>query len=856
MRGFSAVSLLACAAVSAAVGGVSLARAQASSVPIDAAEVGAALSRAAVIDLGMRPSATTDDYLIAADALWVAHTLRPADAETARLVSAAAWSAGDRELLLDATRAVIRADPADTVAQLRLISANINARQTVAERLEAYDRFLSAVRSLDPSIRSRLALDAALLLRETGDTAGFERRLRESADLDPTNKDAVSLAARTFSGPDAGVEEIASWQIRLLYADPLDPHVHLAVARICAGQGAMDPAERFLANAIQLFSRGTGDIPVSMREEQLALQWPRLGSREILDRLNGPLLDARNQAATAIKARREANEPTTDLREPMEIRYEPGIERIRLLAAHDAKDEDSIAASLFDIAGATDELFQAVLEQGRQPGADQARLGNEMVQLFSEFQIVRAIVRNNPEDLRRQFDEFSASMPQAGPMLEPLKAWLAYAEGDHLRAIDLVGAPRPGTTDDLLIALASQELGDAATAKPIYGRYARSQALAPIGALARVRLKAMDAEAEIITPEGRRLGSALAKVPAWMDRMISDPRSYMSLQVETPASTVGPEEDARVRVRLRNTSAIPMGLGSSRPIGSRLLLAPRAVGRTSEFTGSPASKVLEVDRRLRLASMEVLDVVVEADSAYTQWLREVNASISLRDRYRVIQSFQPSPRGGLVNSPFALVSESPLIQRVMLGLSRRSAEELIAAVRPAGAAGAATGQPGPVGAGERVSLRSAIIATIARTIEPTPDLALSPDERRRLAEAWIERYAASSESERALILLKLPHAGQVGAMAAFDKMVVESVVGESLASPSKNPAVLVAAMLTRVREADSPIFEIGAQSEDARVRRLAARLAERLADGRPSFAKAGPGAAGLASPSALPGAGP
>lgn len=855
------MSLFVCAAVTAASWGRVHFQAGESPSGVDASEVSAALSRTAVIDLGMRPNATTDDYLITADALWVALTLRPGDAETARLVSAAAWSAGDRELLLDATRAVIRADASDTVAQLRLISANINGRQTVAGRLEAYDRFLGAGRSLDPSIRSRLALDAALLLRETGDTAGFELRLLEAAELDATNKDAVSLAARTFSGPDASIEDVASWQIRLLYADPLDPYVHLAITRICAMQGAMDTAERFLANAIQLFSRGTGEIPEGIREEQLAMQWPRLGSREILDRLNGPLLDARNQAATAIQARREANEPTTDLREPNEIRYEPGIERIRLLAAHDAKDEDSIGASLFDIAGATDELFQAIIEQGSQPGADQVRLGGEMVRVFSEFQVVRAIVRNNPQDLRRQFDEFSASLPQAAPMLEPLKAWLAYAEGDSLRAIDLMGEPRPGTSDDLLIGLASQEIGDSSRAKQILVRYARAQALGPIGALARVRLRAMDAEGEIMTPEGRRLESALRKVPTWMDRMISDPKSYMSLQVETPASTVGPEDHARVRVRLRNTSAIPMGLGSSRPIGSRLLLAPRAVGRTSEFVGSPASKVLEVDRRLRLAPMEELDVVVEADSAYTQWLREVNASISLRDRYRVIQSFQPSPRGGLVNSPFALVSESPLIQRIMLGLSRRPFEDLIAAVRPGGGLPVDPMDDGPDvfatdGVDRDVSLRAVITATVSRTIEPLPDLVLSADQRRALAAAWIERYAASTELERALMVLKLPHARQVSEMQAFDTMVIESVVGESLTGPSKDPALLVAAMLTRVRDADSPLFEVAAQAEDGRVRRLARRLAERLADGRPTFAKAGPGTAGLASPSALPGAGP
>jgi hypothetical protein len=268
--------------------------------------------------------------------------------------------------------------------------------------------------------------------------------------------------------------------------------------------------------------------------------------------------------------------------------------------------------------------------------------------------------------------------------------------------------------------------------------------------------------------------------------------------------------------------------------------------------------VLEIDRRLRLAPMEVIEVVVEADSAYTQWLREVNASISLRDRYRVIQSFQPSARGGLVNSPFALVSESPLIQRLMLGLSRRPVDDLIASIRPGTAGGGIDPMDGGAAPGieQDVSLQAAIIATVSRTIEPLPDLALSDQDKRRLVAAWIERYEASDELARALMVLKLPHAGQMVEMEPFDRMVLESVVGESLASPSANPALLVAAMLTRVRDAESPVFEVAAQSGDARVRRLAASLSDRLANGRPTFANALPGTAGLASPSAMPGAGP
>jgi tetratricopeptide (TPR) repeat protein len=653
--------------------------------PITDGEVGSALARAAMIDLGLRASPNVLDYEAAGTLLREAARLRPDDAELARLVAAAAWSAGDRELLLEATRTIVRVDPADTVAQLRLISANINSRQTVEGRLEAFERFLGpAGRTLDASVRSRLALDYALLLREGGDTEGFERRLRESVDLDPTNKDAVSMATRVFTSGDATVAELAAWQIRLLNADPLDPHVHLTLSRICAGQGAIEPAHRFLENAVRLFRVNGGETPGDLREMQLAFLWQREGAEAVIAALNPQLKDARDEVTRIIEMRLEAGEPISDLRRPEEIRYPEGIDRIRLFAAHSIGDEETVTAALTDLGAETSDTFKRLSELMEREDVDRAQVFSELIRVFGEFQVVRAIVGRDVELIGQQTQTLFGGVPGATALLAPLKAWVAYAQGDHIGALDLIGEPRPGSNDDLLVALVSERLGDAERAAPIYERYARGRAGTAYGALARMRLRGVGRESGVVSREGRQLASALSKVPEWLDRMTMDPRGFMLLQAETPSDTLGPNEPTMIRIRLRNASAVPLGLGASRPIGSRILIGPRPISRMADFSGAPTPKVLELDRRLRLEPLQELDVVVGADSAYTGWLREVNAHISMRDRYRVVQSFQPSPRGGLINAPLALVSESPIVQRVTLGLAREDAGAIEAAVRSGG----------------------------------------------------------------------------------------------------------------------------------------------------------------------------
>lgn len=796
--------------------------------------VGAELARVASIDLGLRPNVRPIDYLIAAHALSHASAMRPGDAELARLAAVAAWSAGDQQMLMDATRSIIRADPNDTVAQLRVISANINGRQTVESRIEAYDRILGpAGKALDTTIRSRLALDAALLLRESGDNTGFERLLRESVDLDQTNKDAVSLATRTFSKADSGVEELIDWQIRLLYADPFDPHVHMTIARICAGQGALDAAERFVDNVVAIYEVSGLDAPALIREQRLALLWQQQGPEAVLENLNGPLEDMRAQSAAVIEARIEAGEPHDDIRNPEDIRYEIGIERIRLLAANAIGDVDAVNASLTDLARSTEETMKQLADATQRPGVDQVALANEIVRVFGDLQIMRGIIGRDTERMLEETRVLMEQVPAAERLLARVEPWVAYAEGKYQESLDRVNSGRPGPLMVLLAGLSNEGLGDIDAAASIYSRFSQTQPLDAYGTYARSRLALIGRESEAITTDGTFLEQRLARLPGWLDRMLSDPRAFMLLNVEVPEGTTDALTGSVIRVRLRNTSPIPLGLGSSRPVGSRFLIAPRASSSEIEFSGELSAKVVDLDRRFRLGPLEEIEVVIRADSSYSEWLRAVNSHTSQRDRYRVLQSFQPGPLGGLVAGPLGLVSESRIVQRTALSLSRASVDEIVAAIDDA----------------RDDTLRSALVASMCRLMQSDESgLHLSTEEKARVAAAWETRFTSASDLERALILLSLPHAGQVFEFESFDKSVLETLVGLSIEDAKSNETLLISALYTRVRSADSPLFELASASASHHVRELGRLLSDRLRAFEKAYATIGPGVNAMGPP--------
>src|SRR3954470_24705019 len=79
-----------------------------------------ALVRLALFDLRALDEPKPRDYAVALAILDQAQALAPNDAEIARRRIEAAWNAADQDALLAATQLVVKLDPKDTVATLRL----------------------------------------------------------------------------------------------------------------------------------------------------------------------------------------------------------------------------------------------------------------------------------------------------------------------------------------------------------------------------------------------------------------------------------------------------------------------------------------------------------------------------------------------------------------------------------------------------------------------------------------------------------------------------------------------------------------------------------------------------------------
>lgn len=776
--------------------------------------------RTALLDLRLLPSPSVEDYAAAAALLELVIDLAPGDALLRREVISAHAAAGNDDAVLRHTRELLRVDPRDTVAQTRLITAQIAARQTVEERIELYERFLGPRgERIDPSVRSRVALDAALLRRELGDRQGFYDGLARALELDSTNKDAAELAAEVFAA-DASGDPLAllELEINLLYADPLDPGVHRAIAGLLIAEGALEQGRRFHENAVRLATL-TGGITEELDIEQTIMAWLTEDAAEVSRNLEGQLKAFRASAEAQLEAAIAADEPTDGLLEPEEVRLAPLSEMVRLLLAHDLGNEERVAASLEDFQATLLATVEALRERIEAGDTDAAATGYAAFQTMQLSRVITGLQLDRlADDLRNQVER----NPGLAPLLTSFQPWLSYHTGDYEEALRLASRPRPAFDEvsALAGAAALEQLGRTDEAISAYRAVARRSPLSTTGAHALRKVEKLGGETA--TDVGRQMSAFAARVPAWVDRMILQPRTFASLDLETEQRSHAPGEPPTLRLRIRNIAPVPLSFGPRAAISSRFLILGLIDRDTPGFVGAPQPGVIEADARLRLESREELVLEFPADAGFTGWLTDTQPGMTIRRRWRALQGFEIGRRGVFIAGGTSLASETDGVIRTPSRFASLDLPELVEALQ--------TGEP------------PHLVLPVLRTRLMEIQGESSPADRRDAADALLEYYRAADMSRRVLLLAEIPSASQVGEFDVFDAGVLVDL------SEGESPLVIALALLTRVADADDPALAAALEHTDERVRKVAGSLAERLGDDRPTLGSVEPGLEALAGP--------
>lgn len=769
-----------------------------------------AIERLALIDLRMRPSPGPEDYLVLDTMLGLAQRLNPTDARLVRRRAEAAYRMNDREALLARTRDIVRLDPFDTTAQLRLITLQVDRLQTAQGRLAAYDRFLGrAGAGIDPSVRSRLALDAALLAREMGDDAGFAQRLSVSTRLDSSNKEAAALAslyvATRMPGDRLANLEMAS---NLLLADPVDPNLHFALASELAKNGAYAQAERFHANARHVRSQdATQEASESIEIERFILLWYNEGPQAAHKAMMTDLEYKRYLQQLLIEQMTKSGVPTTDTEKPEDIRLGLQTERLRMLAADAAEDRAGVAESIADYARSVERIVNLLNDRTRRPSTmTDADAATRIYSMLVERLIIHAWTGVGLQDM---VDQLRDSPLLSGDKPDPVSlAWASFSletpEQSVKRFEDLLADHSLARVG---LALAYERAGSLDAAIEQYRLITQQFPISVAAAWARsraMRLGNSDITRTELTPRAEAIAKA---VPDWVDLTLREPWRLLSLSIETTSDRLGAMDPALLNITIRNNTPVPLGLGADRPIISRLLLAPSIDSGIDTGGRAQNPEVVEINERLRLGPGEELTVRAWGDAGFAGLSAEVATLASSRGRFRAIQGFT-IVLGALGPGPMCQSAESRPFTRLALAEATLPPAELAAQLAQA--------------SGD--ALRHALGALRLLALEP----GASATELEAAALAAAQRYAGADEATRCLMLAVLPHAGLAPALASFDESVRARAASET------SPSVLSLLLLTRVTGPADPLFDLPAVRAEASLTPVVQAMRARMGETGPT----------------------
>jgi hypothetical protein len=786
-----------------------------------------AAARAAMVDLRLSGATSPRDYKVAEELLAVAAHLADqasanldearksagiADQQTIyRLYLEAATGADDVEAIRKIIGKLVQLDPADTVAQLRLISARISDFQTADARLAAYERFLGPDgERFDESVRSRLALDAALLLRERGDTDGFVEKLDLAMRLDKTNKDAATLGMNFFAQRLNDPKGMFEWKLSVLGADPFDPSVYSSIVDQLLNEGAFKGAFHFAQLHRKLSTVQERRLSDAEELNYDLAEWNVTGPDAVIRRISDVLEKARMQATEERKIAADRNLPVDGLPKPEELRLPFARDRMRALAAAAIGDVERAQVFLGELAETVRIRTEEAMDPARRPqGVTEEQARTVTRAAAAEVAWLRLWAGVQTAEAAASLKELSDVGALNEATKARLEAWILVRTREYVRAD---AALRAIAAEDPLAALGmavlSEVQGDKSTAVVRYRDLAWHMPGTEVGAYAATKYYSIAREKPVQSELARDLEKNAAGVPKWLDAMVENPRRIMTLDAAVvQRSEISPIDRTPVRVTVRNASQIPLAMGPDQAINTRLLFAPSIEVGSARLPANDLNHVASLDRRLRLMPNESFDIITYPDMGILSHMAELALPKQARIRWRVLQGFQLVDQKMYDAGPQCLTTEIPTMMRRLPNRSDAVFGALQYALQTGGT-------------------REVADAILSIKYQLSASTTLKAEDLDKLVEVIARQFGSKLRATKIMILCLLPTQANLPQVVRIDQLLVQET----------DEDVLAVALATRVVKPGDPLLTAPAVVKSPQLVALAQMVQERLAAGVKTYA--------------------
>lgn len=731
-------------------------------------------------------------------------------------------------------------EPGDDVVRLWRIASTIESHSTAEARVRAYEQVLAPQHraALGDPVAARLAYQLANLESRIGNSELFARWLGESVKADPAFPVAAQAAAGFFrmrvNDPAADVELLAM----AVEANPRDQTTLGALLTVLLDGGAFKGAQRVARIALGVAEADhrietvyalTGDLATALwgagqRDEAV---------RELETRLSRLTEDFRRLVA--------AVDPTITL-ERLNREYPPVPTSISiaLLSLQRGRLE---AAAYADLVRRALQGSDAAILRAKSQGASDRAIAGIQIEKATLALLFAPDVTEVPAllDAAAKADALGErGRARFGGMLE----WRRGKLEDALRTLEPIREKDALARFAYANALAESNRPQEAARE--FRTIAQELLGTSIGLLSLDRLAVVLGQKQLLTPQlspviaarAAALDQALTEqLSKSVDDLVEHPVRNISVTVQPSATSVGPYEPLNLRLTVRNTSRLPLSIGPSAPIASRVILRATAPRPGQDEAVEIPPQPISIDRRLRLAPGEQL--VVDIDVATTDLGR--------------LLSLDPTHAHLVTTSIVSNPIEGPMgISPGFMGTVTTTPPVHCAGIDPTPDWVAQARQRIKVPGDTQALIDLALLSQLASVTDQLPE-AVRPE-------------ASAIWGEIATAWRALPERAQAWIVATLPKETAEMGPLMDAVRASSSPVVLTSWLIGRVTDPLDPMLDVARRTGDANLSRLAdasgwvatrrnKRAIEDMGEGGTS-APSAPGTAPAVPPAAAPGTAP
>ena len=691
--------------------------------------------------------------------------------------------------------ALARLDPGDDVIRLARLADAIDSHPTADARVRAYESALSDRNraAIGSPCAARLAYQLASLESRIGNPELFARWLAESVKTDPAFPAAAQAAAGFFrmrvSDPAADVELLSG----AIEANPRDLATWSALVTVLLDGGAFVGAERVTRMAIAVAEAERRMETVYSLTGDLATALWGSGQTEAATRE----LELRMARLTDDFRRMISLLDPTITNERLNREFPPIPSTLSIAMLGLAKRQGD-PARVDQLAERAMRGSDAEIRRAKDAGASPKRLAEFDIQKIA----ISLLFSKDVSAVRGLIDSTAKAGALGDQGKARFEAMLLWRQGKPAEA---AAALEPLRTEDPMAryayASALADLKRQADAAAEFRAVAQDFRGTSIGLLALDRLAEALGQKSLLTsqlgPEiaarATSMEDSLRKhLPRTIDDIVEAPLRAITVDVVPSSTSIRPYEPLDLRVRIRNSSRLPMAIGPDAPISGKVTLRSAAPRPGSSRGAELEPQAILIDRRLRLDPGQEIDVQVEAALTAVGLLLNFEPLDPHLVNIAVVSN-PATATGGTAPGFMGTVTECPPIQFSGVLVTKDWIGESRKAVMAAGSVEAVT----------RLALLAHAAADPERHPEPLRPL---------LKESWNDIVSAWKA---------LPERAQAWVIAVLPKETPDLAPLLEAARASGSSAVLRSWSITRVTDPKDAMLDVCRRSGDPELAQLA-----------------------------------